>query len=152
MTRKILDEAATRLVAESLQPLLVNIIDFTLACKQMHWTIRGPRFLPLHRQLDEIVTAARTWSDDVAERLAAVGVSPDGRASNVAQSTTLKPCEAGFMSDAQAVSRVSDLLAALSAHARTSISATEREPVTQDLLISITGEIEHHLWLLQSHE
>lgn len=153
MARKILDESATRIVAEVLQPILVDLIDLTLQAKHVHWTLRGPRFLPLHRQLDEIVAAARKWADDVAERLAALDVAPDGRVSVVAKESTLGTIEAGFMADAQAVSRISDRLTAVSAHVRRSIAATERaDAVTQDLLISIAGEAEHHLWLLQSHE
>lgn len=153
MTRKILDEGSARSAADVLQPLLADLIDLGLQAKQAHWTLRGPRFLPLHRQLDEIAAAARNWADDAAERLAALNVAPDGRASTVAKDSSLPAIEGGFISDEQAVSRISDRLAAASAHLRRGVSATERsDPVTQDLLISIAGEVEHNLWLLQSHE
>ena len=71
-------------VGSALQSVLVDLIDISLQGKQAHWNIQGPRFRSLHLQLDEIVSFARTASDDVAERLSAINVAPDGRAANVA--------------------------------------------------------------------
>ena len=48
--------------------------------KQAHWNLVGRQFHDVHLHLDELVDTARKYSDEVAERAAAIGVSPDGRA------------------------------------------------------------------------
>jgi starvation-inducible DNA-binding protein len=50
----------------------------------VHWNVVGPRFRSVHLHLDNVVTTARQYSDTVAERAAALGVNPDGRAAGVA--------------------------------------------------------------------
>ena len=54
--------------------------DLSLIGKQLHWTVVGPDFRPLHLQLDELVDSWRELSDTVAERAVALGVMPDGQA------------------------------------------------------------------------
>ena len=71
-------------VDKALQQALVDLTDLSLLGKQAHWNIQGSRFRALHLQLDEIVEEVRAGADDVAERLAALGGTPDGRAATVA--------------------------------------------------------------------
>ena len=79
-----LSDENLKTVSEALQGALVDLVDLALVAKQIHWNVVGPRFRSVHLQLDEVVTVARTHSDTVAERSAALGVSPDGRAATVA--------------------------------------------------------------------
>src|SRR5271155_2256919 len=51
-----------------LQATLAELLDLQLVGKQMHWTVAGPLFRPLHEQLDEFVDAWRDLGDTVAER------------------------------------------------------------------------------------
>ena len=51
---------------ESLQRVLVDLVELALQGKQTHWNLVGPNFRDLHLQLDEIVLAARTFADVVA--------------------------------------------------------------------------------------
>ena len=51
--------------------------------KQAHWNLVGRQFHDVHLHLDELVDTARKYSDQVAERAAAIGVSPDGRAATI---------------------------------------------------------------------
>lgn len=57
--------------------------------KQAHWSVVGPRFRSIHLALDEVVTDARAFTDEVAERATAVGVSPDGRSTTVVKDSAL---------------------------------------------------------------
>ena len=68
-------------VAAALQQALVDLTDLSLQGKQAHWNIEGPGFRSLHLHLDEIIDEVRLAADDVAERMAAIEVAPDGRAS-----------------------------------------------------------------------
>lgn len=68
-----------QVTGDALQSTLVDLVGLSLIGKQAHWNLVGPRFRSIHLQLDEVVTAARDFSDTVAERAAALGLPPDGR-------------------------------------------------------------------------
>src|SRR5213596_1524769 len=70
-------------VGNELQATLAELIDLSLIGKQLHWTVVGPLFRPLHLQLDELIDSWRELSDTVAERAVALGFIPDGQASAV---------------------------------------------------------------------
>jgi len=82
-------------VAKALQATLVELIDLSLQAKQAHWNVVGPSFKAIHLFLDELTDQYRDWYDEAAERLAAIGVSPDGRTATVAAGTPLEPLPAG---------------------------------------------------------
>ncbi|MDR2113708.1 MAG: DNA starvation/stationary phase protection protein, partial [Bifidobacteriaceae bacterium] len=81
-----------------LQAALVDLIDLSLLAKQAHWNVRGTNFRSVHLELDEVIDQVRIYSDDVAERLAAVGGSPDGRANTVAETSQVPTIEPGPIS------------------------------------------------------
>src|SRR5579862_6502141 len=78
-------------VGNQMQATLVELIDLSLFGKQLHWSVTGPLFKPLHEQLDELVDSWRELSDVVAERAVALGYAPDGQSGAVAAGTELKP-------------------------------------------------------------
>src|SRR5579859_89293 len=82
-----------------LQAMLVELIDLSLVGKQLHWSVTGPLFRPLHEQLDELVDSWRELSDTVAERAVALGEYPDGQAVTVAASSELRKVERGALED-----------------------------------------------------
>jgi starvation-inducible DNA-binding protein len=61
-----------------LQATLLELLDLSLIGKQLHWSVTGPLFRPLHLYLDELIDSWRSLADTVAERAVAVGVWPDG--------------------------------------------------------------------------
>lgn len=63
----------------------------------------GPRFRSIHLQLDEVVSAAREFSDTVAERAAALGVPPDGRPETITSAFTLPGPKDGWVRDTEVV-------------------------------------------------
>ena len=65
-------------VAYRLQHSLVELIDLDLQARQAHWNVVGPNVRSLRDQFDEISVLARLQADALAERLAALQVSPDG--------------------------------------------------------------------------
>ena len=65
--------------AQSLQEVLVDLIELHLQGKQAHWNLIGTNFRDLHLQLDEIVDIAREASDTIAERMRALNAVSDGR-------------------------------------------------------------------------
>ncbi|MGW4806320.1 Dps family protein [Kitasatospora sp. NPDC004272] len=135
---------------EALQGALVDLVDLSLIGKQAHWNLYGPRFRSVHLQLDEVVTTARDFADQVAERAAAIGVSPDGRAATVAAGG-LPAMPAGWQADTAVVERLVEALAAMTARMRERIAKTgEADPVTQDLLITVSAALEKHAWMFRA--
>ncbi|GAA3114158.1 Dps family protein [Streptomyces echinatus] len=151
IVKSSLADADLKTVAEALQGALVDLVDLSLAAKQIHWNIVGPRFRSIHLQLDEVVASARAHSDTVAERASALGVPPDGRAATVASGSGIKPTPAGWIKDTDAVSTMVDALGSVIVRMRERVDATaEPDPVSQDIFIQITAELEKHHWMFQA--
>ncbi|WP_329036312.1 DNA starvation/stationary phase protection protein [Streptomyces sp. NBC_01725] len=151
VVKSSLPEADLKLVGEALQGALVDLLDLSLVAKQVHWNIVGPRFRSVHLQLDEVVTTARSHSDTVAERAAAIGVTPDGRAATVAAQSAIGTVADGWIKDADAVRTLVDGLGAVIVRMRERIRVTdEPDPVTQDILIGLTADLEKHHWMFQA--
>jgi len=132
-----------------LEPLLVDLVSLTLTGKQAHWHVTGPNFLPVHEQLDEIVSDLRTWSDLVAERAVTLGVAVDARPSTIGDANVLKDFPAGFVADHLTITEFADQLADVIARARKSLAPLgDADPVSQDLVIEILRGLEHHHWML----
>ncbi|MET8803235.1 DNA starvation/stationary phase protection protein [Streptomyces sp. NPDC004546] len=146
-----LAEGDLKTVAEALQGALVDLVDLSLVAKQIHWNVVGPRFRSIHLQLDEVVASARTHSDTVAERASALGVPPDGRAATVASGSGIGTTPAGWIKDGDAVGAMVDALGAVIAAMRVRVAATgEPDPVSQDIFIGITADLEKHHWMFQA--
>ncbi|MFI8965203.1 Dps family protein [Streptomyces sp. NPDC053493] len=151
VVKSSLSDADLKTVGNALQGALVDLVDLALVAKQVHWNVVGPRFRSVHLQLDEVVTTARTHSDTVAERASAIGVNPDGRAATVASGSAIGAVPEGWIKDDQAVRILVDALGAVTARMRERIEATEQpDPVTQDILIGLTADLEKHAWMFQA--
>ncbi len=151
--RQVLPEDKNTQVAETLQDRLVDLIDLALQLKQAHWCVVGNNFRTVHLQLDEIINDVRLGSDEVAERMSTLGIAPDGRAIQVAEGTSLTLMEKEFTSAAATVSLVADRLQTTVRGLRESIKLLgDLDPISEDLLIGMTGGLEKHLWMVQSQE
>ncbi|MFF5204730.1 Dps family protein [Streptosporangium sp. NPDC000396] len=140
-----------KVVAAVLQGALVDLIDLALLSKQAHWNVIGHHFRSLHLQLDEIVAAAREHADTVAERAVALGCNPDGRSSTLASTTEVPQLEAGYINDGKVVAAMTDILSSIIGRMRERVAATdEPDPVTQDILIEITQDLEKHHWMMEA--
>ena len=139
--------------ATELQTVLVDLIDLSLQGKQAHWNVVGPQFRTLHLQLDELVDDARKWSDEVAERLRALGVSADGLASVVARDSGLESLPEGIIDDQAVLRRVTHQLATAATRARGSIERFGvSDKVSEDILIQVVEGLEKHLWMFRSQQ
>ncbi|WP_327326443.1 DNA starvation/stationary phase protection protein [Streptomyces sp. NBC_01210] len=146
-----LSEVDLKTVGNALRGALVDLVDLSLVAKQVHWNVVGPRFRSIHLQLDEVVATARLHSDTVAERASAVGVPPDGRAATVAAQSAIGAVPEGWVKDTDAVQVLVDALGAVIGRMRERIVATaDPDPVTQDILIGLTADLEKHAWMFQA--
>lgn len=146
-----LPDDAMKIVSNALQGALVDLVDLSLVAKQVHWNVVGPRFRTIHLQLDEVVNSARTHMDTVAERASALGVPPDGRAATVAAGSGIGAVHDGWVKDDDAVGTMVDALGKAIERMRDRVRDTdEPDPVTQDVFIGITADLEKHHWMFQA--
>ncbi|MEU9705066.1 DNA starvation/stationary phase protection protein [Streptomyces sp. NPDC047981] len=148
-----LSDADLKTVGSALQGALVDLVDLALVAKQVHWNVVGPRFRSIHLQLDEVVLTARQHSDIVAERASAIGVNPDGRAATVASTSAVGAVEVanGWIKDKDAVAILVQALDAVIVGMRERIQETgDPDPVSQDVLIGLTADLEKHAWMFQA--
>jgi starvation-inducible DNA-binding protein len=151
--RSILDPQATEACAGVLSPALSTLVDLALLLKQAHWNVVGKNFHPIHEQLDEIVDNVQEASDSVAERLVQLGVSPDGRAATVAKDSKLAAFPDGFQGGEATIQLTSDAVKSAIDVVRVAIDALgDLDPISEDLCIGISADLEKHLWMLQAQE
>ena len=53
-------------------------IDLALTLKHVHWNVVGPNFIAVHQMLDPQVAGVQAMVDTTAERIATLGVPPNG--------------------------------------------------------------------------
>ena len=136
-------------VAFHLQHSLIELIDLGLHAKQAHWNVMGSNFRPLHAQFDDIADTARLTADAVAERLAALEVSPDGTLVAVSESP-LEPFPPGWLSGPKAVEAI---LSRLDHLVRTNQMRIKEirgiDPVAETILIELAGDLDKAAWMLR---
>lgn len=142
---------ASETLGAHLQQLLVDLTDLHLQGKQAHWNVVGKNFRDLHLQLDEVVDDARAFSDDVAERMRALYVTPDARAATIAASTSLSAFPANEVDTADTVDLITSALYATSGTARRIHDDVDAEdPTSADLLHTILERLEQLAWMIDS--
>lgn len=146
-----LSESAKASTASVLQSTVVDLIDLSLIGKQAHWNVIGRNFRSVHLQLDELVSAARSFTDLIAERAAAIGASPDGKARTVAETSGLPDYPEDWQSAEVTVERIVETLERIIERLRARIDETDKtDLVTQDILIEISRELEKQHWMWQA--
>ncbi len=137
-------------IGRQLQGTLAELIDLSLLGKQLHWSVVGPHFHPLHLYLDELVGSWRELSDMVAERAVALGSFPDGQAGTVAQAAGAQ-ITVGPVADRSVVADLVHRVAEVSERTRTRMERLgELDAVSQDVLIDVLRALEEQQWMLRS--
>jgi starvation-inducible DNA-binding protein len=148
-----LSAADKEITGNALQATLVDLVDLSLIAKQAHWNVVGANFRSAHLQLDELVTTARQYTDEVAERANAIGVSPNGKAKTVVASSGIPEYPDNWQSVESTIAAIVDILATLIERLRARIDETDKSDlVTQDLLIALTQELEKAHWMWQAQQ
>jgi starvation-inducible DNA-binding protein len=136
----------------SLQATLVELIDLSLAGKQLHWSVVGPHFRSLHLQLDELIDEWREMADTVAERAVAIDVFPDGQAGAVVSGREdVEELAVGAMPDEAVVREAAHRVAVVVEHTRARMDRIgDLDLASQDVLIEVVRGLEKQLWMLRA--
>ncbi len=136
---------------QQLQDTLVELVDLSLIGKQLHWSVAGPLFRPLHLQLDELIDSWRELADTVAERAVAIGFMPDGQAGTVSESSPLGGVERGVIEDHEVVAALTRRLAEAAERMRTRmVRLGELDAASEDVLIEVLRAVEQQLWMIRA--
>jgi len=142
---------ASETLSKNLQMVLVDLIELSLQAKHAHWNVIGVNFRDTHLQLDEIIDAARGFSDAVAERMRSLHALPDGRSDLVAETTTLPEFPQGEISTTRVVDLITDRLDAVAGTCREVHDEVDGEdPTSADILHAVLERIEQLSWLVSA--
>lgn len=138
-------------LATNLQAVLVDLLELATQGKQAHWNVVGRNFRDTHRQLDEIIDDARTFSDTVAERMRALHAVPDGRSVTVSATTTLPEFPTGEVSTSETIDLITERLEAVVSTMRdVHDDVDEADPTSADILHAIIERLEQFAWMVSA--
>lgn len=138
-------------VEKALQQALVDLTDLHLLTKQAHWNIKGANFRALHLALDEITAEVRDAADEVAERMAALGGTPDARSATVAANTGLKQLEAGSLRAEDVYVQMEEIIMGVSERMKATIDEVDEvDHLSADILIGTCAGLEKQAWFLRA--
>jgi starvation-inducible DNA-binding protein len=145
------DDKAERLV-EILQQRLVTMLDLQLTLKHVHWNVVGPNFIGVHQMIDPQVDKVRAMSDQIAERIATLGAEPNGTPGFVVKNRTWDDYSLGRDQVQAHLAALDIVYDGVVADHRKAIEETEAlDPVTQDMLIDQSADLELFQWFLRAH-
>jgi starvation-inducible DNA-binding protein len=142
---------ASKQLGDALQAVLVDLLELQIQGKQAHWNVVGQNFRDTHRQLDDIIEAAREFSDTVAERMRALHAVPDGRSDTIADTTTLPEYPQGEIDTTETVDLITARLDATVATIRdVHDDVDEEDPTSADILHAVLEKLEQFAWMVSA--
>lgn len=142
---------ASAKLRDSLQAVLADLLELASQGKQAHWNVVGPNFRDLHLQLDELVDAAREFSDMVAERMRALHATADGRSGVVRATTALDEFPPGERRSIEVVDLITDRIDTTVGTIRgVHDDVDEEDPTSADILHAIIDRLEQLSWMISA--
>lgn len=147
-----LDDQQVEAVRRALQERLVALIDTALTLKHIHWNVTGPTFIGVHEMLDPQVAGVQEMVDTLAERIAAMGGSPNGLPGNLVATRSWDDYRVDRAPVPQHLEALDVVYSAVIAGHRAAIeTAGDVDPVTEDILIGQTRDLEQYQWFVRAH-
>jgi starvation-inducible DNA-binding protein len=152
-THNTLSENIRTQAAEILNRHVAAAIDLHAQLKQAHWNVRGPTFIAVHELFDKVAGEAETYSDLLAERAAGPGAVAEGTVQVAAERSFVVPYPLRIADEKEHIFAVAATLAAFGQSAPEAIaqSATIGDADTADLFTETSRDVDHQLWLVESH-
>lgn len=117
-----------------------------------HWFVKGHHFFTLHEKFEELYNEANGHIDELAERILTIGGNPV---------STLKEClEIASVQEAKETEKEEAMVRAICTdfekliqelNAARELADQANDEGTADLLLSISGSLEKHVWMLKAY-
>lgn len=139
-------------VAAALQDRLHALNDLQLTLKHVHWNVVGRSFIGVHEMLDPQIDAVRASVDVTAERMATMGVPPMGTPGAIVKGRSWDDYSLGRATVREHLAAL-DLVydGVISDHRKAIEEVGDIDPVTEDMLITQTAELEQFHWFIRAH-
>jgi starvation-inducible DNA-binding protein len=139
-------------IVDLLQKQLSTYNDLHLTLKHVHWNVVGPNFIGVHEMIDPQVELVRGYADEVAERIATLGGSPQGTPGAILKDRTWDDYSVGRDTVQAHLAALDLVYNGVIEDSRKGIAETEElDPITQDILIGHTAELEKFQWFVRAH-
>jgi starvation-inducible DNA-binding protein len=147
-----LDIGQAEKVGTILQERLASLIDLSLILKQVHWNVVGSGFVAVHELMDTQSDQTRQMVDEIAERITTLGGVAAGLAGQVVEMRSADDeyalGRAPVMAHLGALDKVYERLG--SGHREAIEQVAGLDPVSEDLLISQTAQLEMNHWFIRA--
>ena len=139
-------------IAGLLQDRLHALNDLQLVLKHVHWNVVGPNFIAVHEMLDPQTAQVREFADEIAERIATLGTAPSGLSGELVSERRWQDYPL-FKASVEAHLAELDKVytGVIEDHRQVLGKVGDTDPVTEDLLIGQTKELELFQWFIRSH-
>ncbi len=139
-------------VIGTLQIRLSAYNDLHLTLKHVHWNVVGPHFIAVHEMIDPQVDLVRGYADQVAERIATLGGSPRGTTGAIVADRSWDDYSIGRDGVLAHLAALDLVYVGVITDNRGSIEKFGQiDPITEDLLIGHTAELEKFQWFIRAH-
>jgi len=152
-THNTLSENIRNPTSNLLNKHLAAAIDLHGQLKQAHWNVRGPNFIAIHELFDKIAADAEIYSDQIAERAAALGAVAEGTVQVAVANSFLVPYALRIADEKAHIFAIAAALAAFGQSAREAIGLASAlgDADTADLFTELSRAVDRHLWFVESH-
>jgi starvation-inducible DNA-binding protein len=139
-------------VAEILQGRLHALNDLQLTLKHAHWNVIGPDFIGVHEMLDPQIDYVRGAVDDIAERMATLGVAPIGTPGALVKSRSWDDYSIGRANTLEHLAALDLVYDGVVGGHRVAMKVIgELDRVTEDMIIGQVAELEQFHWFIRAH-
>jgi starvation-inducible DNA-binding protein len=139
-------------IADLLQRQLSTYNDLHLTLKHVHWNVVGPNFIGVHEMIDPQVELVRGYADEVAERIAALGKSPQGTPGAILKDRTWDDYSVGRDTVQAHLAALDLVYTGVIEDTRKRIDELEKlDLVSQDIFIDHAAELEKFQWFVRAH-
>ena len=147
-----LTDAEGEKLAGILQDRLTALSDLHLTLKHVHWNVVGPHFIAVHEMIDPQVEAVRGFADDLAERIATLGGSPQGTPGALVEARSWDEYSIGRATTQEHLGALDLVYRGVITSYREGIKELdELDLVTQDMFIAQTDKLELFHWFVRAH-
>jgi starvation-inducible DNA-binding protein len=148
-----LSEETSYEVIDVLQARLEDLNDLALLLKHAHWNVKGANFIAVHEMLDPQIDIVRNAVDEIAERVATLGGSPNGTADAIVGGNRLPKYALLKRADAlEHLKVLNNLYAEVIVKLREGIDKIDDlDVISSNILQDHVQELEQFQWFIRSH-
>ena len=147
-----IEQADAERVVAILQDRLDATTDLHLTLKHVHWNVVGPHFISVHEMIDPQVDDVRNFSDDIAERIATLGGSPQGTPGGLVGRRSWDEYSIGRATTQEHLGALDLVYQGVITSYRDNLKELDDlDLVTQDMLIAQTDKLELFHWFVRAH-